>query len=117
MEISCPGRNHGLLWDHADLALCRDAPKVRSRAEIAYIAREDQTVLYTIGLGGLPRLTENYTGAYVAPGSWTAPDTLKIEVEIIGYTAFDNREFRFGPQILSVITRPSSWWHGSTRRF
>lgn len=50
----------------------------------------------------MPRLTENDTGAYVAHGSWTAPDTLKIEVEIVGYTTFDNWEFRFGPQILSV---------------
>jgi CubicO group peptidase (beta-lactamase class C family) len=73
-----------------------------SDAAVSYTAREDQTVRYSIGLDGVSRLTENDTGAYVAHGYWTAPDTLEIEVEIVGYTTFDRWEFRFGADSLSV---------------
>jgi len=71
-------------------------------AEISYTAREDWSPRYQIGLDGVPRVTENETGAYVARGVWTAADTLEVEVEIVGYSTFDTWVFRFGENSVSV---------------
>lgn len=71
-------------------------------AEISYTAREDWTVRYLIGLDGVYRKSENETGTYIAVGAWTAPDTLKLEVEIVGYTTFDKWEFAFKGDVLIV---------------
>ena len=71
-------------------------------AEISYTAREDWAVRYLIGLDGLDRKTENETGAYSAVGTWIAPDTLRVEVEIVGYTTFDTWQFRFEGDTLIV---------------
>lgn len=85
-------------------------------AEIAYTAREDQNVHFTIGLDGTPRMTENETGGYVAQGTWTAPDTLAVEVEVVGYTTFDKWEFRFGEDSLSVTEHSITGTYAYTGR-
>lgn len=74
-------------------------------AEISHSAREDWKVRYLIGLDGVFRETENETGGYFAKGTWTAPDTLQVEVEIVGYTTFDIWEFRFEANNLTVTER------------
>lgn len=79
-----------------------DFNKDMSEVEINYTAREDWTVRYTVGLDGVPRQTENETGSYVAEGTWTAPDTLEVSVEIVGYTTFDGWVFQFGEDELLV---------------
>ena len=70
--------------------------------ELSYTAREDWRVRYTFGLDGVARLVENETGAYVVKGKWTAPDTMELEVEIVGYTTSDRWEFQFGPDDITV---------------
>ena len=55
------------------------------------------------GLDGPRRPTEDKSGSYVAVGSWIAPDALRVEVEIAGYTTFDKWEFRFEGDRLFVM--------------
>lgn len=71
-------------------------------AELRYTAREDWAPDFKIGLDGIARKTPTNAGTFVAAGEWTSRNSLRIEVEIVGYTSFDEWEFRFEDNRLIV---------------
>ena len=74
-------------------------------AALSYTAREDWAPHYLIGLDGIPRRTQNESGSFVALGNWIAPNTLQVDVEIVGYTTFDTWDFTFEGYKLRVLQR------------
>ncbi len=82
--------------------ICLDFDADGTVVEISYTAREDWSVRYEVGLDGVYRRTENETGAYFAVGRWVGENTLRVELEIVGYTTFDSWGFTFDGDTLIV---------------
>ncbi|MDJ0712187.1 MAG: serine hydrolase [Woeseiaceae bacterium] len=74
----------------------------RDFAELSYTAREDWAVDYRIGLDNVRRFTRTNDSTFAAVGSWIAPDTFEIEVEIVGYSTFDRWQFKFDNDTVMV---------------
>ncbi len=80
-------------WKYNNFKLIFDPEK--DYAEFSYTAKENDVVNYRVGLNGVHQLTETNNNTYAAVGSWTSPNTLSIDCEIIGYSTKDKWNFTF----------------------
>lgn len=71
-------------WKYDNFQLVFDRDK--NYAEFGYTVKEDDVVNYKIGLNNVYQLTESNGDTYAAVGSWTSPNTLEIDYELIGYS-------------------------------
>ena len=71
-------------------------------AEFSYTARESWKVDCQVGLDGVRRLTETNDSVFAVVGEWIAPDTFRVQQEIVGYSSFDTWEFKFNADEITV---------------
>lgn len=90
--------------------------RTAGEVKVSFSAREGIEYRFETSLDGRARLTENETGTYVAKGRWSLPDTLVIEVEMVGYSTRDLWEFRFEKDLIRVTEHSITGTHSYSAR-